>query len=431
MQDAVLEYRKRRQKRLDAKAVEQYRQRRDERLISRFDDGEDENANNVSSKRGHGNTKIPYGLCQREGIQIDPKWSPKDAWEALAGKGYKAGDVYKELKETGKIGLKKVKKALTKLVETHFPAGMLGSSKKNTMEFANYINEHCEDADISEFLSLGNSPKAKTVSDFKCKKTKATGKSEVKAWWYVSTGNLARVVVTIPQLTGIKDASEKAAKVRTFAHEWTHYIDLVSRDKNKTYFTETFSKLNDAISSSNTASIGEKVQKTFDDFNAKYDAEIKKRDEKAKAAPKQVMNEMFGDDRPNWLDENGGIHHLKLTSRDIGLAEDYRKRCKNRISEIEEEARTRCRAMSDGVDSLQGLYDSLCLGGHRASGKTKYGHSLDYFKYKGNRPIEALADYVALRATNPKIADMFRNDKPEIAKAMDETIEAIIKQLKE
>ena len=431
MQDAVLEYRKRRQKRLDAKAVEQYRQRRDERLISRFDDGEDENANNVSSKRGHGNTKIPYGLCQREGIQIDPKWSPKDAWEALAGKGYKAGDVYKELKETGKIGLKKVKKAITKLVETHFPAGMLGSSKKNTMEFANYINEHCEDADISEFLSLGNSSKAKTTSDFTCKKTKSIGKSQIDTQWYVSTGDLARVVVTIPQLTGIKDASEKATKVRIFAHEWTHYIDLVSRDKNKTQFSETFSKLNDVISASDTTTIGKEVQEAFDDFNAKYDAEIKERDKKLKEAKQQIISEMFGDKKPSWIDEYGGINQWYLPRSEKSIAAEYKKRRDKKLDDIAKESAVKRESIADGVSSLQGIYDALSLGECRASGKVKYGHDLKYFRHKGNRQIEALADYVALRATNPKIADMFRNDKPEIAKAMDETIEAIIKQLKE
>ena len=108
MEKAVYEYRQRRQKRLDAKAIEQYKMRRDERLLSRFDDDDDGDKNVGGGKRGgHGNTKIPYGLCQREGIRVQPNWTPKDAWDALAGKGYSAGDVYRELKATGKIGAKK------------------------------------------------------------------------------------------------------------------------------------------------------------------------------------------------------------------------------------------------------------------------------------------------------------------------------------
>ena len=109
MDEAVNEYKKRRQKRLDTKAVEQYRIRRDARVKGRMDaDGDEENRNNGGNNGGnkgggHGNTKLPFGLCQREGIKIDPGWSPSDAWDALAEKGYSAKETYKELKETGKV----------------------------------------------------------------------------------------------------------------------------------------------------------------------------------------------------------------------------------------------------------------------------------------------------------------------------------------
>ena len=78
-------------------------------------DADDEDNNGGS----HGNTKIPFGLCQREGIAIDPKWAPKDAWNALEGKGYSAGEVYKELKETGKVE-KRVEKTNQKTGEVYY-----------------------------------------------------------------------------------------------------------------------------------------------------------------------------------------------------------------------------------------------------------------------------------------------------------------------
>ena len=96
--------------------VQRFRQRRIQRLEKRYgehhgpvrfdadDDSESDNGGNRSgSSGGHGNTKIPYGLCQREGIKIGKDWTPKDAWDALAGKGYSASDVYKELKTTGRV----------------------------------------------------------------------------------------------------------------------------------------------------------------------------------------------------------------------------------------------------------------------------------------------------------------------------------------
>ena len=52
---------------------------------------------------GHGNTRLPYGLCKREGIEIDPNWTPRDAWAALEKKGYNVSNAYKELEETGEV----------------------------------------------------------------------------------------------------------------------------------------------------------------------------------------------------------------------------------------------------------------------------------------------------------------------------------------
>lgn len=96
-------------------AVDKYRFNRIKRLEQkygkyhgpkvRFDDDDDKNENNGGGSKGggHGNTRIPYGLCQREGIDIGKDWTPKDAWNALGGKGYSAAEVYKELKGTGKV----------------------------------------------------------------------------------------------------------------------------------------------------------------------------------------------------------------------------------------------------------------------------------------------------------------------------------------
>lgn len=78
--------------------VKAYRERRDRRMTHRRIDAEEE-----ERKGGHGNTHIPFGLCQREGIAVQPGWTPRDAWSALASKGYDIGSVYRELRETGKV----------------------------------------------------------------------------------------------------------------------------------------------------------------------------------------------------------------------------------------------------------------------------------------------------------------------------------------
>ena len=101
-------------------AIQKFRHKRIKRLENRFgeyhghvrfDDEEESNApNNKSGGGGHGNTRIPFGLCQREGITIEEGWTPTDAWNALEGKGYSAGAVYNELKKTGKVSSGKPEK---------------------------------------------------------------------------------------------------------------------------------------------------------------------------------------------------------------------------------------------------------------------------------------------------------------------------------
>ena len=72
--------------------VEKYRARRSRRMAERKkrmdDEAEERNVNNGGGKgRGHGNTKLPYGLCKRYGINVEKGWQPRDAWDALASKG--------------------------------------------------------------------------------------------------------------------------------------------------------------------------------------------------------------------------------------------------------------------------------------------------------------------------------------------------------
>lgn len=77
-------------------AVERFRKRRAARLAMREDDEE-------KIGGGHGNTRLPFGLCQREGIAIEKGWGPMDAWAALEGKGYSARETYEELRKTGHV----------------------------------------------------------------------------------------------------------------------------------------------------------------------------------------------------------------------------------------------------------------------------------------------------------------------------------------
>lgn len=118
---AVEEYRERREARKAERKrerIEDYRERRAIRLLERGlmpveyradapdDDGGNNNNNNGGGgeKGGHGNTRLPFGLCMRYGITIEPGWGPGDAWEALKGVGIEAKKAYEKLKRGGDPG---------------------------------------------------------------------------------------------------------------------------------------------------------------------------------------------------------------------------------------------------------------------------------------------------------------------------------------
>ena len=87
-------------------AVKKFRERRDGRLAARGvrKDDVEENTNNrpgEGSSGGHGNTKLPFGLCKKYGIEYGEDWSPRDAWDALANKGVTPGDEYARLSGKG------------------------------------------------------------------------------------------------------------------------------------------------------------------------------------------------------------------------------------------------------------------------------------------------------------------------------------------
>lgn len=69
-------------------------------VLDYHEDDEGEGEEPQPKKRGHANTRLPYGLCKSQGIDTTGM-SPKEAWEALAGRGISAKEEYRKLKERG------------------------------------------------------------------------------------------------------------------------------------------------------------------------------------------------------------------------------------------------------------------------------------------------------------------------------------------
>ena len=82
--------------------VSAWQKRREERRKKKRQDDDDSESGEAPAKGGHGNTKLPFGLCERYGIAVQSGWTPREAWEALAGKGVSAKEEYKKLRERGR-----------------------------------------------------------------------------------------------------------------------------------------------------------------------------------------------------------------------------------------------------------------------------------------------------------------------------------------
>lgn len=186
MNKDIKRYYLRKQKRLEARNVIRidhnddvfrFYQRRARRL--RMDDGEEpENGNGNSVKVTTGNTRIPYGLAKREGIDTTGM-TPREVWEALEGKGYSASEVYTKLKETGKVpekgstdvaeAPKKPKSEFAQKSRADRKAE-LARRKKSYDEYRGYITNHeniisSEEDDIKTYEEARAKHQGKTTSE--------------------------------------------------------------------------------------------------------------------------------------------------------------------------------------------------------------------------------------------------------------------------
>lgn len=116
---AVALYKQRREERLAARGIKikkkQYRKTKDLKRLNKPDvvkafrkdadgDADDQQNESESTGGGHGNTRLPFGLCKKYGIEVGESWTPRDAWDALAGKGITPGEIYKKLKSGEELG---------------------------------------------------------------------------------------------------------------------------------------------------------------------------------------------------------------------------------------------------------------------------------------------------------------------------------------
>lgn len=394
----------------NAKAIKAYRKRRIQRLRARYDVDEEENSG--GGKGGHGNTRIPFGLCQREGITVDPKWTPKDAWNALEGKGYSAKESYEKLRTTGtvpgKTGGAKTKRQHVNR-EHLIPSMMKGGGKSKLNAFDAEFSKMDVEEHVSDLLSnMGTALMSSggCPSDVKFTTSGASSSDHVTTKTNRFTGELVGVIVSVPQIDKVPDFYKETA-VCSYAHEMMHFLNRCQRDKGGRRFTDNDPELDTALENARNnigSNVKSMLQKASDDW-------------------KEAGGKMTDETNTRLKNLNAAYNDGRITYDEYSKAYDKERK------EYKEAYHQQLYSFQNGVATLSNLYDAISGGRLYDSGVCFSGHGTSIVGSRGAAKDEILSIYVELHLrSNKKLLETFRQDQPELAKALDNSINRMLKK---
>ena len=410
----------------NAKAIKAYRRRRIQRLRARFD-VEEENNGNGGKKGGHGNTKIPFGLCQREGITVDPKWTPHDAWEALEGKGYSAKGTYAELKKTGTVsgkGTSAAKMKSQRIQTEGIPYALrTGAGLKKFTAFNETFKNMEMEEHISDFMAnMGTVMDGGfgQVKDFDLSKTRPGAGDQLKVWTNTISGAIVKARLSVPDLNKVPE-QYRESEARTFAHELVHYMNLCQRsDRKYGDYTDNDANLTEAVRNASKKGVGEDVRSFLEETSKKW----KQVSDEHNAETKRLYKEL----NDKWMKRTE-----ELGTRGSLPTDEYKQYKKERNAmeaKRQEEFDWIKGSFGDGAAAFSNMYDALTFGKFRDSHTAWYGHGSSYFRGDEKKvKNEMLSIYVELHmCKDKKYLNMFRADQPDLAKALDGTITEMLRR---
>ena len=297
-------------------------------------------------------TRLPFGLCKRYGITLPDNATPRDAWNALKGRGISRWEVYEKIsgkeKPTGS-GNKGVKEEQTKesgkTVEDLVASNRIKLSRKADKQgLTNLLNEGDEevkDTTVKLFFddSFGYDTKGRGYENF------SPNDNHVHCR-YVSVGD-----------DPLKQATSSAVY-----HESWHAIDFNYGGINRKEAYEYINRRKSEIIEEKT-----RLTHTYVAFNGKTFIETLLDETKGKGAKWATeIQERYSADREAFIEENG---------------EEGRKRA--------------IKKWSDMGDILNGLT--------RGKVFVCAGHARGYWdKFGDARAAEAFAEIASAKATSPE-----------------------------
>lgn len=238
-----------------------------------------------------------------------------------------------------------------------------------------------------------------------------------------------RIEINTPVLHNKKGADLDDA-MGVYYHENAHAMDYMLRDDKmkRGFFSQQSPE-------------GTRLTETLKTYGAAPGKKSSDMGESAKAA----IND-YGKSILNGLDQkvDAATNKYKETLREIRERhangqtsfDDARKAAKKaeRIYKEEIKASIAPDKRHRGMGNFMDLYDALQSG--TLYGRTLYkdekgrqvrgsGHGVMYYMRTGSKNKEMVANWATLKMVNPKLAETFRKDKPEIAKNLDDILDAM------
>lgn len=151
---------------------------------------------------------------------------------------------------------------------------------------------------------------------------------------------------------------------------------------------------------------------------------------KAKEDARQEWRDKNKEEREKARKEINGLFGRYLRGELTKSGYDSEKRRLNKI--LSDDSGMELDKKYDGTGNLMDMYDALANGAFCDSGCDGMlfaGHGRRYYGgSQENRNTELMANWGTLKMLNPKLAEMFRKDKPDVADALDKLENAMLKK---
>ena len=298
--------------------------------------------------------------------------------------------------------------------------------EKNTKVAVQYTNGLSDaDAKTKELYSMSGKMAGQDGTHLEV--VHERGRGYIRA--YGENNGETRITISTPVLHNKKGADLDSA-MSTYYHENAHAMDFMMRDdkKSRRFFSEQSPegmKLTETIKSygygpgKKNADMGESAKNAINEYGKSITNGL---DEKVNAASSRYRDTLKG------IREKHANNELSF--------EDARKAAKKAERAYKEEMKAAVAPDKKyrGMVNFMDLYDAIQSGGYY--GKVVYkddkgrmirgsGHGMSYYMRTGAKNKEMVANWATLKMVNPKLAETFRKDKPDVAKDLDDVLDAM------